>query len=77
LSRAGAGAWKEAESKLEQMTAQLNSESSTDDIQSDRYLQANTFFRQFARARRGQEQKALLDFGNEAKNCVDAASLCS
>lgn len=74
-SRAGAAAWKEVEMKLEQLTAQFKTASSKDDVQSDRYLQANTFFRQFARAHRSHDKKVLLYFGSEARSCVDASSL--
>jgi hypothetical protein len=66
---------KDAESQQEQLTAQFKTASSKDDVQSDRDLQANTFFRQFACAHRSQEKKVLLFFGSEARNSVDASSL--
>ena len=74
-SRPGATGWKEVETRLEELTAHFKKAGSKDDEQSDRYLQANTFFRQFSRANRNIDKRILLYFGSEAKHSVEARSL--
>jgi len=74
-SRAGATAWKEVESKLEELTAFFKKAGSKDDVQSDRYLQANTFFRQFARCHRTVDKKVFIYFGTESMHAIPADTL--